>query len=133
MISFNKRVARILEDSGAVPQDAIRSALDAADQSQRHLSSVLVEKSMIDERLLLGLPRPSVKRSIVRLAGCLVVGIALLVALSSFSVSSNRRAGATDSNMLARSLIGLRVDSSIAKSSLAAKRIARSIRTGSSV
>ncbi len=55
MISFNKRVARVLEESGAVAPDQIRECIDVAESSSRHVSSVVVEKKLIDEGVLLGL------------------------------------------------------------------------------
>jgi hypothetical protein len=52
--------------------------------------------------------------------------------ISSFIISSNRRAEGMRSSMLASSAMGARVAGSIWNSSLAAKRAARSMRTGSS-
>ncbi len=55
MISFNRRVARIVEDSGVVTPEALKEALEKADGTARHLSSVLVERRLIDDHSLLGL------------------------------------------------------------------------------
>ncbi|MCG3134492.1 MAG: Type II secretion system protein E [Planctomycetes bacterium] len=55
MLSYNKRVARILEDAGAVDAAKLREVLAQADQKQRLVSSLLFEQKLIDERTLLGI------------------------------------------------------------------------------
>jgi type IV pilus assembly protein PilB len=55
MITYNKRVARILEEAGVVEAPRLREALAQADQKQRPISSVLVEQKLVDERALLGI------------------------------------------------------------------------------
>ncbi|MCE9638271.1 MAG: Flp pilus assembly complex ATPase component TadA [Planctomycetes bacterium] len=55
MISYNKRVCRILEDASAVDVAKLRDALTAADQKSRPISSVLVEQHLIEEKALLGI------------------------------------------------------------------------------
>ena len=55
MITFNKRLARILEKTGNVEPDALHNALEDADSKSRALSSVLMEKSLIDGMELLGI------------------------------------------------------------------------------
>ncbi len=55
MISFNKRVARILEDAGTVAVEPLQEALKKADSGSRPLSSILVEQKLVDEGTLLGI------------------------------------------------------------------------------
>jgi type IV pilus assembly protein PilB len=55
MISFNKRVAKVLEESGVVTAEQIRECVDVAESSSRHVSSVLIERELVDEGSLLGL------------------------------------------------------------------------------
>ena len=55
MITYNKRVARILEDAGIVELTKLRDALVAADQKSRPISSLLVEQKLVDEKTLLGI------------------------------------------------------------------------------
>ena len=55
MISFNKRVARVLEESGTVDSAQLRECVDLAESSSRHVSSIVVERKLIDEGVLLGL------------------------------------------------------------------------------
>ena len=54
MITFNKKVARVLEDAGVVDAEAIAGAMEKAEAAERPLSSILVEEDLIDERELLG-------------------------------------------------------------------------------
>ncbi len=55
MITFNKRVSRILERSGQIEAGALAEAVESADSANRPLASVLVETQVIDESVLLGI------------------------------------------------------------------------------
>ncbi len=54
MISFNKRIARILEDAGSVPTEDLERCLESAEKSARPLASVLVAEELIGDGELLG-------------------------------------------------------------------------------
>jgi len=54
MITYNKRVARILEDAGTVDGERLREILRIADEKSRLISTVLVEQKVVDEKTLLG-------------------------------------------------------------------------------
>ena len=55
MITFNKKVGRILEDAGAITHEELQIAMETAEAEARALSSVLVEQELVDEGDLLGI------------------------------------------------------------------------------
>ena len=55
LVSYNKRVARLLEEKSAVEPNRLKEALATADQNARSLSTVLVEQKLVEERDLMGI------------------------------------------------------------------------------
>ncbi len=55
MLSYNKRVGRLLEEKGVVDAQRIKDAATAAESRACAISTVLVEQKLVDERQLLGL------------------------------------------------------------------------------
>src|SRR5262245_20481415 len=55
MLSYNKRVGRLLEDKAAVDPQKLKDAAQLAEQRECAISTILVEQKLVDERKLLGL------------------------------------------------------------------------------
>jgi type IV pilus assembly protein PilB len=55
MLTYNKRVVRLLEEKGVVESQRLRDAQAQAEQRNTYISSVLVEQKVVDERKLLGI------------------------------------------------------------------------------
>ena len=55
MLSYNRRIARIIEESGTVDAERLKEALATADQKSRSLTTVVVELKLVDDKALLGI------------------------------------------------------------------------------
>jgi type IV pilus assembly protein PilB len=55
MVSFDKRLTKVLEESGALDAEKIRSSIRLSQQEKSSLSTVIVKQGLIEERELLGL------------------------------------------------------------------------------
>ena len=55
MLTYNKRVVRLLEEKAAVDSTKLREAATVAEQRNAAISSVLIDQKLIDERKLMGI------------------------------------------------------------------------------
>ena len=54
MVSFNRRIVRILEESGLVEMDVLAEAAQVAKEGDKSVPEYLLEKELLEERNLLG-------------------------------------------------------------------------------
>ncbi len=55
MVIFNKKLARILEESGAVKPEDLEAGVKISEEEQKPLSAIIVKKGWMEEKELLGL------------------------------------------------------------------------------
>src|SRR5688572_12406639 len=61
MLTYNKRVVRLLEEKGVVDSEKLKEAQALAEQRTAFISTVLIEQKLVDERKLLGIIAESTK------------------------------------------------------------------------
>ena len=55
MVSFNRRIVRILEETGAVDMQVLAQASQIASKGEKSVAEFLLEQNVFDEGTLLGL------------------------------------------------------------------------------